>query len=164
VHGATGGLALQATSPLIDAGQVCSPGGVAITDAAGHTRLAGPSVDMGAFERDAGPTTGVALVGGGGPDSLVGTPGADILCGMGGDDKLEGGGGRDYLDGGAGADLLFGDGGPDRLFGGPGDDPCLDTKDGVHGNDRADGGPGNDGFLGDSGDVRVNVEHPTMCN
>ena len=38
-------------------------GGVAVPDAAGLTRLAGPSVDMGAFERNAGPATGVALVG-----------------------------------------------------------------------------------------------------
>jgi len=161
---ATGGLALQATSPLIDAGQVCSPGGVAIPDAAGHTRLAGPSVDMGAFERDGGPVTGIAVVGSGGPDSLNGTPGADILCGMGGNDGLEGGGGRDYLDGGAGSDVLFGDDGPDRLFGGPGDDPCLDSKDGVRGNDRIDGGPGNDGFLADPGDVRVSAEHQSPCN
>ncbi|HXJ66937.1 MAG TPA: choice-of-anchor Q domain-containing protein [Actinomycetota bacterium] len=164
VHASTGGLALRATSPLIDIGLVCSPGGVAIPDAAGNTRLAGPGVDMGAFERNAGPVTGVALVGTGGPDSLNGTPGADILCGMGGNDELDGDGGGDWLDGGAGGDALFGRGGPDRLFGGPGNDPCLDSKDGVHGNDRVDGGAGNDGFLTDPGDVRTNVEHPTTCN
>jgi Ca2+-binding RTX toxin-like protein len=164
VHPSTGGLALQATSPLIDAGEVCPPGGVASPDAAGHFRLAGPSVDMGAFERDAGSPTGVALSGGGGPDVLDGTPGADILCGLGGGDKLSGLAGPDYLDGGGGPDLVFGGPGPDRLFGGPGDDPCLDSKDGVHGNDRVDGGPGNDGVLADPGDVRVRTEHPTPCN
>jgi Ca2+-binding RTX toxin-like protein len=164
VHPGTGGLALQATSPLIDAGEVCTPGGVAMPDAAGLSRLAGPSVDIGAFERNAGPATGVALSGGGGPDVLDGTPGADILCGQGGGDDLSGLGGRDYLDGGDGPDVIFGGTGPDRLFGGPGNDPCLDSKDGVHGNDHVDGGPGNDGVLADPGDVRVHTEHPTPCN
>jgi hypothetical protein len=160
----TGGLALKASSPLIDAGEVCSPGGVGSPDAAGHTRLAGPSVDVGAFERDAGTPTGIAVVGSGGPDVLDGTPGADIVCGLGGADDLSGLAGRDYLDGGGGADLIIGGTGPDRLFGGPGDDPCLLSRDGVRGNDRVDGGPGNDGVLADPGDVRIRVEHQTPCN
>ncbi len=164
VHPGTGGLALRSTSPLIDAGEVCSPGGVGSPDAAGRFRLAGPSVDMGAFERGAGPPTGAVLLGGPGNDMLDGTTGADILCGAGGPDVLRGEGGGDFLDGGPGPDDVFGDTGPDRLFGGPGDDPCLDSHDGVGGNDHIDGGPGNDGFLADAGDVRVRTEHPTPCN
>jgi len=164
VHPAAGGLALQATSPLVDAGEVCSPGGVASPDAAGHFRLAGPSVDMGASERNAGPPTGVVVLGGPADDVLDAGSGDDIMCGMGGFDVLRGAGGRDYVDGGSGPDQIFGGAGPDRLFGGRGDDPCLDSHDGVSGNDRIDGGPGNDGFLRDPGDPVVNAEHPTPCN
>jgi hypothetical protein len=164
VGAGSGALALKATSPLIDRGLVCSPGGVANPDAAGHARLSGPSVDIGAFERGAASPTGEVLLGTAGGDTLSGTAGADIMCGMGGADDLRGGGGGDYVDGGLGGDVLFGDAGPDRVFGGPGDDSCLHTKDGVNGNDRADGGPGNDGFLTDPGDVRTNVEHRSMCN
>jgi len=164
VGAATGALVLKPTSPLIDRGLVCSPGGVADPDAVGHARLSGPSVDMGAFERGSGPPTGDVFLGTVGGDMLDGTPGADILCGMGGPDDLRGGGGRDFVDGGRGEDVLFGNGGPDRLFGGPGNDPCLFTADGVEGNDRADGGLGNDGFLSDPGDVLVNVEHHSPCN
>jgi hypothetical protein len=159
-----GGLALTASSPLIDRGVVCSPGGVASPDAARHARLAGRSVDMGAFERGAVPPTGLVVVGDGSADFLDGTSGADILCGMRGNDTIHGEGGRDYLDGGLGGDVLFGDPGPDRLLGGPGDDPCLDSFDGVGGNDRIDGGPGDDRFLADQGDLVVSAEHRTNCN
>src|SRR5262249_39916254 len=134
-----GDLRLKPMSALIDRGIVCSPGGVQNLDAAGHGRLSGTSVDMGAFERGAGPPTGIALVGGSAGDTVTGTNGADILCGLGGGDTLNGGAGGDRLDGGAGADVVVGGAGPDRLFGGAGDDTCLDAVDG-HTTDSVDGG------------------------
>jgi Ca2+-binding RTX toxin-like protein len=159
---ASGNLRLKATSPLIDRGVVCSPGGVANPDAAGHHRLAGRSVDIGAHERGAGRATGVALTGRNGEDDLVGTDASDILCGMGGSDVLLGKGGRDHLDGGGGPDLLRGGAGPDRFLGGHGDD-LLCARDGVSGNDRLDGGGGDDGFRADGGDPRTSVEHLGSC-
>ncbi len=171
VNVATGNLQLLATSPLINKGQVCSPGGVAEPDAAGNARLFGHSVDIGAYERGASPPTGIALVGTSGPDTLTGTSGADILCGMGGNDTLNGMGGSDYLNGGSGndilnggqgTDILVGGSGNDKLFGGPGTD-TLCAMDGVHGNDHLDGGPGSDGFQADTGDVRTSVEHAVSC-
>src|SRR5262249_28484479 len=57
-----GNRALQSDSPVIDRGIVCSPGGVADPDAAGHHRLAGPSVDLGAYEHGARKPTGVVFV------------------------------------------------------------------------------------------------------
>jgi Ca2+-binding RTX toxin-like protein len=159
-----GNLALKATSPLVDAGVVCTPGGLANLDAAGHGRLFGPSVDMGAFERGAGAPTGKALVGTPAADSLVGGGGADIACGLGGDDVLIGAGGADYLDGGGGADSIIGGAGADRLFGGAGDDLCLSAHDGVKGNDSVDGGPGTDRFTADDGDQLVRVERRGGCD
>src|SRR5207253_7391096 len=50
VSPATGNLALRPSSPVIDEGVTCSPGGVAGPDAAGNNRRFGPSVDMGAYE------------------------------------------------------------------------------------------------------------------
>jgi Ca2+-binding RTX toxin-like protein len=190
VDGAGGDLRLQPGSPLLDAGVVCSPGGVAGVDAAGMARLAGPSVDMGAYEIGAVAPTGEALVGTSGNDVLTGTDGADILCGSGGADTLNGGDGADYVsggragdvahggagrdvvDGGPGPDQLFGDtgadvviggSGPDSISGGPGNDPCLRSKDRVGGNDHVDGGTGTDGALADPGDHLTNVEHPGAC-
>ncbi len=155
-------LRLTAASPVIDKGLVCSPGGVANLDAAGHGRLHGASVDLGAFERGAGTPTGVALVGTGAGNTLTGTSGDDILCGMGGNDTLDGKAGNDYVDGGAGNDTLTGGPGSDRLFGESGAD-TLCARDGTHGNDRLDGGPGTDGFKADPGDVKTNVEHAASC-
>ena len=155
-------LRLTATSPVIDKGLVCSPGGVANLDASGHGRLHGASVDLGAFERGASAPTGVALVGTSGANTLTGTSGDDILCGMGGNDTLNGNAGNDYIDGGTGNDTLTGGPGADRLFGESGND-TLCARDGTHGNDHLDGGPGTDGFRADPGDVRANVEHPATC-
>jgi Ca2+-binding RTX toxin-like protein len=168
---ASGDFRLRASSPLIDRGVVCSPGGVANQEAADHARLSGPTVDVGAYEHGAGKASGQAFVGSDGADTLVGTAGADILCGMGGGDVLfgdggdrgDGGDGGDYVDGGEGPDLLFGDGGADRLFGRDGDDD-LCTNDGVGGNDRADGGKGSDGSKFDAGDLRVSIEHGAICD
>jgi Ca2+-binding RTX toxin-like protein len=162
VKASAGNLQLLAGSPLIDAGVVCSPGGVVNLDAAGDGRLAGPSVDMGAYERGAGLPTGEVLLGTPSNDSLVGTTGADILCGYGGADLLTGKGGADYLDGGGGADIIFGGAGPDRLFGRGGND-TLCAHDGIDSNDHLDGGPGSDGYRADPGDSRTAVEHAATC-
>jgi Ca2+-binding RTX toxin-like protein len=159
-----GNFRLKATSPVIDKGVVCSPGGVADPDAVGKHRLAGASVDLGAYERGAAAPTGVVRVGGdsAGGDSLIGTAGADILCGNGGTDFLNGKAGNDYLDGGKGNDTLVGGAGSDRLFGGNGDDR-LCTRDGVKGNDHLDGGKGFDRYQVDANDVRVSVEAKGTC-
>ncbi len=159
---ANGDLRLTAASPLIDAGEVCSPGGVANLDAAGHGRLAGTSVDIGAYERGATTPNGVALVGDGGANVLKGTSGNDILCGLGGNDTLLGKGGNDYLDGGPGDDTIVGGSGSDRMFGDAGSDTFC-ARDGTHGNDRIYGGSGSDRADADSGDIKVSVEHPTSC-
>ncbi len=162
VSGSTGNLALKSTSPLIDRGVVCSPGGVATVDAAGNSRLAGPTVDIGAYEHGAVAPNGMVFIGTNAADTSLGTNGRDILCGYGGADILEGNGGNDYIDGGSGSDVLIGGSGADRIFGrGGNDDVC--SMDGVHGNDAVDGGPGSDGYRIDSGDTRTNVEHKTAC-
>ena len=138
VNRTSGDLRLKASSPLIDRGLV-SPGGVAGPDAAGRHRLAGPTVDIGAYEvgarsahRDRGRGRRRSRL-------IRGTAGADILCGYGGADALYGAGGPDFLDGGAGTDRLIGGGGRDRLFGRGGADH-LCAKDG-RGVDHLDGGP-----------------------
>jgi len=56
---------------------------------------------------------GMALLGGGGDDSLLGGAAADSLAGGAGDDTLAGGAGNDTLAGGAGADVLSGGAGDD---------------------------------------------------
>ena len=157
-----GDLRLKASSTVIDKGMVCSPGGVAELDAAGHGRLAGSSVDMGAFERGAGAPTGIAVVGTNASNTFTGTPGADILCGMGGDDHLDGQDGNDYIDGGSGRDVLVGGTGSDRLFGRAGND-TLCARDGSLGNDHLDGGPGVDGYRADAGDAKISLEHSSSC-
>jgi hypothetical protein len=148
-----GDLRLSAASPLIDRGLACTPAGAASPDAAGRARLAGASVDLGAFERGARRPTGVVRVGTSGTDVLAGTPGADILCGLGGNDALSGRGGNDLLSGGPGSD---------RLAGGAGDD-TLCARDGVRGNDRLAGGPGSDVGQADPGDPRISVERAARC-
>jgi hypothetical protein len=67
VAGKSGNLRLKSTSPLINKGQTCSPGGVANPDADNNDRLFGPNVDIGAFERDASATSGLVLLGTNGP-------------------------------------------------------------------------------------------------
>ena len=157
---ATGNLALRPSSPVIDEGVTCSPGGVAGPDAAGNNRRFGPSVDMGAYEFGAG-QPGLVLVGTSGPDLLTGGPGNDILCGYGGGDTLNGKGGNDYLAGGNGLDRLHGGLGNDRLYGGPAND-LLCAKDGS-GGDYLNGGRGTDSYRADRGDVKVSVERLGNC-
>lgn len=161
---AVGNLRLKSSSPVIDKGVVCSPGGVADPDAVGKHRLAGKSVDLGAYERGAKKPTGEVQLGGNGAggDLLVGTDGADILCGNGGRDFIDGAGGNDYLDGGTSSDTIIGGLGSDVLFGRDGNDR-LCTRDGVKGNDRLNGGKGHDEYRIDANDVRVAVEVKGDC-
>ena len=77
-------------------------------------------------------TSGYAMGGGGGDDTITGSAG---------DDNISGGAGADQLTGGAGADLLYGGTGNDSLVGGTGADTIT-------------GGAGNDTMTG--GDVGVN--------
>jgi Ca2+-binding RTX toxin-like protein len=157
-----GDFRLKSSSPLINKGLVCTPGGVSNLDAAGRSRLSGPTVDIGAYEFGAGPETGRAFVGTGGVDELLGTPGADIICGLGGADFIDGEGGNDYVSGGAGKDFVVGGPGSDRVFGGPGNDTVC-GRDNVRGNDRVDGGAGTDKYRVDPGDTVLHVEHTATC-
>ncbi len=144
-----GNYRLGAASPLVNAGRTCIPS-LPLTrdDAAGKFRLAGPAVDIGAYERGSaikGTVKGVNRSGSDGANTLRGTAGRDILCGNGGKDRLLGF---------AGSDVLFGGLGADRAFGGAGGD-VLNVADGVDGNDRADGGPGDDVCITDLADHRT---------
>lgn len=113
---ARGDLRLRASSPLIDQGRVCQSGGLSIYDAAGHHRLHGRGLDIGAFEHGSGRPSGVVRFGGGGADRLRGTSGRDVLCGMGGSDTLcaKDGKGGDWVDGGSGRDKARTDAGDTR--------------------------------------------------
>ena len=159
----TGRFTLRSTSPLIDAGLVCSPGGVVNLDALGNGRLAGASTDIGAFERGAAFPNGDAVVGTDGSDVLVGNAGNDILCGMGGADLMGGFEGDDFVHGGRGPDQVVGGEDDDRVLGGRGSDPCLHSRDGIEGNDTIDGGLGTDGARRDPGDARTSVEVAAVC-
>jgi Ca2+-binding RTX toxin-like protein len=160
VDAAHGNLALQATSPVIDKGLTCTPGGVAGPDAAGNDRLAGATVDIGAYEFNAG-APGFVMVGGTGPDTFIGGPHPDILCGYAGADTLFGTNAGDFVDGGKGNDKLYGGPGKDRLIGESGND-LLCANDGA-GGDHLDGGKGTDSYRADPGDVKVSVEHLGNC-
>jgi hypothetical protein len=164
VAGKNGNLRLKAGSPLINKGQVCSPGGVANPDADGNHRLFGTTVDIGAFERDGVAPTGLVLIGSNGPNNQFGGNGADILCGYGGDDQQFGGPGNDFVDGGDNNDFIVGSSGADRMLAGKGNDTiCAD--DGAA-TDFLDGGKGTDKFRADAGDTRKSVEQPagTACD
>ena len=152
---------LRPNSPLINKGITCSPGGVANPDAARRHRVAGPEVDIGAYETNASPITGVVLLGAGAADTLTGTGGRDIICGYLNADVLRGGGGADYVDGGGGNDRVFGGSGVDRVFGGLGND-TLCTRDATNG-DVADGGAGSDKADTDPGDIRISIETSGRC-
>jgi hypothetical protein len=151
VSPSTGDLALKSSSPLIDEGVTCSPGGVASPDAAGNNRRSRSNVDIGAYEFGAG-MPGLVLLGTSGADTLTGGGGNDILCGYRGDDTLHGRGRNDFLDGGKD---------DDRHFGGPGDD-VLCANDGS-GGDHLNGGTGTDVFRADPGDVTTSVERLGTC-
>jgi Ca2+-binding RTX toxin-like protein len=161
VDRASGNLRLTSGSPLINKGQVCSPGGVADPDAANRHRLSGSSVDIGAFERGGPVINGLVMLGTDGADIQNGTLGADILCGYGGTDTQNGSGGNDFMDGGDAADYLIGGNGADRMLGGLGND-TLCANDGKN-IDFLNGGKGDDGFKADSGDVKKSVEHAAPC-
>lgn len=116
VDRAGGDLRLRADSPLIDKGQVCSPGGTSGRDAAARFRVAGSSVDIGAYERGAPTTSGVVRLGTSGADTLRGSSSSDILCGYSGNDRLcaRDGHGGDWVDGGSGRDKARTDSGDRR--------------------------------------------------
>jgi len=158
---ATGDLTLRSISPVINRGSTCSPAGTADPDAAGHHRLAGPTVDLGAYEYGAVNPTGLVLLGTPGSDALNGTAGADILCGYAGGDTLRGNGGNDYLDGGEGADKLYVGAGQSRLYGQGGKD-LLCAQNGMAG-DYLNGGGGTDSYQADTGDTKVSVEVLGSC-
>ena len=161
VDPAAGNLRLRADSPLIDRGRTCSPGRLANPDADGRDRVAGRSIDIGAYERGGAAVPGEIRLSGDGPSLMIGTAGRDIMCGYGGDDELDGGGGPDFLDGGAGGDFLVAGIGRDRLFGRGGAD-TLCAIDGA-GGDHLDGGPASDRYGVDPGDQRTRVEVKTRC-
>ncbi len=161
VNRAAGDLRLTSASGLINIGQVCSPGGVTNPDAANRTRLAGKSVDIGAYERGAQIISGLVVLGTGGADNQVGSAGADILCGYAGIDFQTGMAGNDYIDGGTERDTLIGGSGLDRMLGGGGPD-TLCANDGAPG-DFINGGGGTDSFKADSGDTRKSVENAAAC-
>jgi hypothetical protein len=112
----SGDLRLRANSPLIDKGITCSPGGTGGRDASSKFRVAGSSVDIGAYERGAGSTSGVVRLGTSGKDKLSGSSSRDILCGYGGNDTLcaRDGKGGDWVDGGSGRDKARYDSGDRR--------------------------------------------------
>ena len=155
---------LRARSPLINRGLTCTPGGFSRRDAASNSRLNQGRVDIGAFERGAGPVIGgTVYVGTGAIDNYVAADGNDIFCGMGGPDTFSGNNGNDVAFGGKGADelvggfghdVLVGDKGGDEVYGQEGPD-LLQVKDGVEGNDKASGGPDADTCRADRGDRRV---------
>jgi len=110
--------------------------------------------------------TGIASVGGAGPDVVQGAALADSLSGAGGDDVILAGRSGDALDGGAGRDFLIGDltlddlastiGGADLIFGDADSDTVLagagnDTVTGQDGGDLLVGEAGNDLLLGEDG-------------
>lgn len=162
VNPAAGDFRLKSSSPLINMGLVCTPGGLSNLDAAGRSRLSGRTVDIGAYEFGSAPETGRAFVGGPGMDTLLGTSGADIICGLGGADYLDGEVGNDYVNGGPGPDFVIGGPGSDRVFGGPGNDTVC-GRDQVNGNDRVDGGTGTDKYRADPGDTVLHVEQAATC-
>lgn len=171
-----GNLGLTSTSKLIDAGDTCTHNLIATPDAAGHDRVHGANMDLGAFERGAGANTGVVLLAQNSGVTMTGTSGSDIICGslgadtinagsgndwvdgLAGGDTIAGQGGNDVLRGGSGTDAINGGAGNDSLYGDTGADGCLNSRDGVKGNDHIDGGAGSDKARADSGDAKKNVE------
>ena len=140
-----GDFRLASGSALFDRGAVCRPGGLGVLDLTGRLRLAGASVDVGAYERGAAfGTSGIVEIAGSADNTLTGTSGQDFLCGGPGKDDISGAGGSDYLEGGKGLDVVHG---------GPGDDTIV-TKDGLAG-DIADGGKGVDLCRVDPGDTKI---------
>lgn len=140
-----GDFRLASGSALLDQGVVCRPGGLGILDVTGRLRLAGASVDVGAYERGAAfGSTGTVEIAGSADNTLTGTSGQDFLCGGPGQDDVSGAGGSDYLEGGKGLDVVHG---------GPGDDTIV-TKDGLAG-DTADGDKGADICIADAGDTKI---------
>ncbi|MBX3481721.1 MAG: FG-GAP repeat protein, partial [Caulobacter sp.] len=102
--------------------------------------------DSGASYIILGHTTGLALDGTAGGETLTGSALGDTLNGLDGGDKLYGLAGVDTLNGGDGADRLYGGTHDDILNGGAGND----LLDGGPGADEMTGGTGNDVYYVDN--------------
>jgi hypothetical protein len=143
------------TSPLINGGLVCNPGGLLRRDADSHVRFlnrpsVGPTVDIGAYEAGSiSPPPGKMVLAKNGVG--VGSPGADVICGTEAADTLKGKAGRDWIEGAEENDELRAGGGPDYISGQDGNDD-LHAVDGVSGNDVVDGGGGTNTCEADNGD------------
>jgi Ca2+-binding RTX toxin-like protein len=75
-----------------------------------------------------GGSTGGAITGTRGKDTLNGTSGNDVIYGLGGDDTLSGGGGNDRIHGGAGWDIMTGGSGNDTfVFTSGSESPLMTT-------------------------------------
>lgn len=104
----------------------------------------------------------LAVLAGGGNDTVLGSAMAESIDGEAGDDSLRGGDGNDTLVGGADNDMLNGGFGDDRLEGGSGADSLFgdngaDSLFGGAGNDRIDGqgSVGDIFYLNVSGNVSI---------
>jgi len=80
-------------------------------------------------------TSGMAVSGAAGNDTITGTEGVDTLRGDAGNDTIYGLGGNDQIDGGAGADNLYGGNGDDTFLVGVEAAGVIDTFDGGSGID-----------------------------
>ncbi len=110
-------------------------------------------------------STGNAIYGYGGNDTITGAAGNDWLYGENDEDKLYGNGGFDNLDGGEGNDSLDGGEGNDTISGGLGADELYgglgnDSLNGGEGVDFIDSGAGNDTLIGGLGND-IYVYDPT---
>jgi hypothetical protein len=132
--GTTQTLALDASSPAVDAGETAEP-----TDQRGVARPQGAADDIGAFELEVEPTVcggrQATLTGSGDGDTIAGTAGRDVIVGTGGDDVIRAKDGKD---------LVCAIGGEDRVLGGTGNDDLRGGPD----KDTLDGGPGRDRCTG----------------
>jgi Ca2+-binding RTX toxin-like protein len=160
VNAAAADYQLRPHSPVLGKGEICTPGGLSRSDAAGKYRITGRSLDLGAYELGAGGVPkGSNIFGTAGSDRLKGTGGDDIICGFGGRDTIKAAGGNDLVYGGPGNDRIFGGAGADQLIGGTGHDlldggsgaDYLNSRDG-HRGDTDKGGPGHDHCVADRGD------------
>jgi Ca2+-binding RTX toxin-like protein len=90
------------------------------------------------------PTSGVAILGGAGNDTITGSEQSDDLRGGADNDIIHGNGGQDNINGGIGNDTLYGAGQNDNIDGDDGNDVIY----GYDGVDYIGGGDGNDLIYG----------------
>jgi hypothetical protein len=139
VNAGAGDFRLAANSPAINAGT--SHSSIGSEDLAGHSRVSGGTVDLGAYEYGSsasGTSSLTTLASGSGSTSsstqsgssssgttINGTSAKDVLQGTNGDDIIHGRGGADTIDGRDGDDLIHGGNGGDTITGGRGADLFL---------------------------------------